>query len=1158
MAFFEKSLSASVITTPEGRILACNDAYLSLFGYRSVEEAKRVALAVIYEAPGRREELVQKLRTEKEFSGEVIRFVRPDGRHITALETAVGVFDDRGELAAIMATINDITEIALAKGALENRFLLESIVADVSRQIATSTTGGLDGAIDDALRRLGEFVRADGSFIMLLSPDGSRVDHIGGWAAADSHFDAEYVQRLVHGALPWWLGPARRREVFQVSRVADLPPEALPVRELLESLGVRSLVVVPLLYAESILGGVGFSSLREERIWQAEDIGLLAVVGDVVAAALGRRQADETLRRRLDELAALHAVSAACAGTEDEDTLIERFTEIVGCALYPDNFGVDLLDETGRSLVPHPSYRFGPDSEIPPGLSLGGSVAGSVLQDGRPRRIPDVSREPVYLRVDPRTRSELCVPISVEGRILGIVNAESHRLDAFGEADERLLVTLAGHLATALDRLRAAAIERRRLREAVLLNRVIAAATSQMEPVAVLETVCRELAEAFGVPRVRVSHWNPERTATVVIAEHAREGLPPSVGDRIPILSDSHAIRDLDGGRVLAVTDTQADPRVSPARQYYADTGAASLLIIPLTVGSRREGTIALVASERRQFTGEEVALAGSVGASISQALVNARLFEEVRRRAEELAAVSRVSSALRAARTRGQMVEAILDQLLDLFGAEGSALFMRDPTSGGIAIEMGRGAWASRSGTVIPPGEGISAGVIATGTPYMSNDVRSDPRLYGPSWVPGANSSAGAPVFSDGQAVGVLWITGRRRLAEDDLRVLTSIADMASSALRRAGLYDQAERQIARLQALQAINQATSGSFDLRLTLGVIAEHAMSTMQADAAAILLYSRHLQQLRFGAGRGFRTGSVEQSRLRLGQGIAGKASLERKMVHLPDLAAVGDVFVRRVLMAGERFVSYTAVPLITKGELRGVLEVYHRRRYDLDGEAAAFLEALGWQAAVTIDSTEMFEGQQRLNLQLALAYDATLEGWVRALDLRDRETEGHTRRVTEMTVRLARAVGVREDELESVRKGALLHDIGKMAIPDGILLKAGPLNDEEWAVVRRHPAFAHEVLSPVVHLRPALDIPYCHHERWDGSGYPRGLRGEVIPLAARVFAVVDVWDALSSNRPYRQAWPSDRVQSYLLENSGRMFDPRIVEAFIRMLQSGEHP
>jgi len=186
-----------------------------------------------------------------------------------------------------------------------------------------------------------------------------------------------------------------------------------------------------------------------------------------------------------------------------------------------------------------------------------------------------------------------------------------------------------------------------------------------------------------------------------------------------------------------------------------------------------------------------------------------------------------------------------------------------------------------------------------------------------------------------------------------------------------------------------------------------------------------------------------------------------------------------------------------------------------------------------------------------------AYDATIEGWSRALDYRDHETEGHSKRVTELTLRLARALGIGEEELVHVRRGALLHDIGKMAVPDSVLLKPGPLDDAEWEVMRRHPSYAHEMLAPVAFLRPALDIPRCHHEKWDGTGYPQCLRGEQIPLAARLFAVVDVWDALRSDRPYRKAWDRGRVLDHIQGLSGTHFDPRVVGAFLPLMaESGD--
>jgi len=184
--------------------------------------------------------------------------------------------------------------------------------------------------------------------------------------------------------------------------------------------------------------------------------------------------------------------------------------------------------------------------------------------------------------------------------------------------------------------------------------------------------------------------------------------------------------------------------------------------------------------------------------------------------------------------------------------------------------------------------------------------------------------------------------------------------------------------------------------------------------------------------------------------------------------------------------------------------------------------------------------------------VALAYEATLEGWARALELRDVEPEGHSARVTDLALHLAKAVGMSDRDLVHVRRGALLHDIGKMGVPDRILFKLGLLTEDEWEVLRQHPAYAYDLLSPIPCLRPALDIPYCHHERWDGTGYPRGLRGSQIPLAARVFAVVDVWDAMYSDRCYRPAWSRDQVNDYLHDQAGAHFDPQVVRAFFDLL------
>jgi putative nucleotidyltransferase with HDIG domain len=305
-------------------------------------------------------------------------------------------------------------------------------------------------------------------------------------------------------------------------------------------------------------------------------------------------------------------------------------------------------------------------------------------------------------------------------------------------------------------------------------------------------------------------------------------------------------------------------------------------------------------------------------------------------------------------------------------------------------------------------------------------------------------------------------------------------------------------------------------------------------------------------LEFAAGNGFLSKEIRSARLRLGEGLPGQVAMDRKVLHVPRLSDTDDL-VRKYLL-DEGFASYQAAPLIAKGQLQGVLEIFNRKSVPVDDEQLGFLETLATQAAIAIDNSQLFTDLQRSNFDLEMAYDATIEGWSRALELRDQETEGHTLRVTDITMQLAQAMGVRSNELIQVRRGALLHDIGKMGVPDQILLKPGKLDAEEWKSMKMHTVYAFEMLWPIEFLRPAIDIPHCHHERWDGTGYPRQLKGEQIPLSARVFAIADVWDALTNDRPYRKAWTDEKALEYITNNAGKHFDPRVVEQFINFMKN----
>jgi putative nucleotidyltransferase with HDIG domain len=377
-------------------------------------------------------------------------------------------------------------------------------------------------------------------------------------------------------------------------------------------------------------------------------------------------------------------------------------------------------------------------------------------------------------------------------------------------------------------------------------------------------------------------------------------------------------------------------------------------------------------------------------------------------------------------------------------------------------------------------------------------------------------------------------------------------IAERRRAETEIARLFEESQRRLKQVEALHSIDLTIGASMDLRMTFNILLKHVESLLEVAAADILLLIPNSQQFKFSAGRGFRTDGVERASVRIGTSFARRAILERKPVVVSgELVAQADGDFSKVYEQ-EGFVAYTGVPLIVKGQIKGVLEVYRRSPHRSELEWLHLLETLASRTAIAIDNTQLFNDLQQSNLELTLAYDATISGWSRAMDLRDKETEGHTQRVTDLTLKLARAMGVSDAELAHIRHGALLHDIGKMGVPDNILLKADALTDEEWQKMRKHPDLAYEMLSSIRYLQPALDIPFCHHEKWDGSGYPRGLKGEEIPIAARIFAVADVWDAITSDRPYRKGWSKQAALEYIREQSGKYFDPQVVEEFLELI------
>jgi PAS domain S-box-containing protein/putative nucleotidyltransferase with HDIG domain len=520
-----------------------------------------------------------------------------------------------------------------------------------------------------------------------------------------------------------------------------------------------------------------------------------------------------------------------------------------------------------------------------------------------------------------------------------------------------------------------------------------------------------------------------------------------------------------------------------------------------------------------------------------------------------EMGTIAKVSLALRRASSREEMIPIIFEQMTNILDTNGAVYINIDPYSNYYIAEAGCGIWADFGQAIIDTG-GITSHVVDSREVYVNNQVNLDPDLRDsqPRFMERATAVACMPMIAQEEVIGALWIARNDPITDESLRLLKSIASIAANAMQRASLHEKTMRSLKRVEALHNIDRAINASLDLHFTLNVLINQVLGQLEVDATSVFLFDEDMKTLRYAAGKGFHsTTELERVTSSLESGLAGRAVLESRMIKALNLEVYEVAPGYRSFLSHEEFVSYIGVPLIAKSRVVGVLEVYNRSPLNPETEWMDFLETLAGQAAIAINNASLYHDLQRSNEELRRGYDQTIEGWALTLEMRDDETKGHSQRVTEMTVAIARELGIGEEELVHIRRGAILHDIGKIAIPDEILNNPGPLTDEEWNLMRQHPIMAAEWLSKIGFLEQALIIPYFHHEKWDGSGYPEGLKGEEIPLPGRIFAIVDVWDALLSDRPYRRAWPEEKALAYIQSESGRHFDPEIVKIFFELIE-----
>lgn len=529
----------------------------------------------------------------------------------------------------------------------------------------------------------------------------------------------------------------------------------------------------------------------------------------------------------------------------------------------------------------------------------------------------------------------------------------------------------------------------------------------------------------------------------------------------------------------------------------------------------------------------------------------------------KRLASLYQVSSDMHAMKPTAEIIHDILVHVAESAGYQLANYFHYDECRKRLSLMAAAGFSKDeqdhfKDKLVFRRGEkrGLVGQVAQTGKTLIVPDTSQEP-----DWVnldPSLKSALFSPVVFENKLLGVIALFADRpgAFSEEDEHDISILSTSLGIMIENYRNQQEVKRQLSRVSALRNIDLVINSNMDLHTTLNIFLNNVIIELGVDAAAVLVNRVNTGNNEFFVGYGFNTLRMKDDRLRLGKSLDRKVARERKVVLLNELddQEVSPEFA--AVWRAEDFKTYVGVPIIAKGQVLGVLEAYQREIFTPELEWIGFFETLGGQAAIAIEGNRMFADLQVSNNELRMAYDATIEGWSRAMDLRDRETEGHTERVTEMTLKFAELMNVSQEQIIHIRRGALLHDIGKLGVPDAILFKPEALTEEEWMVMRQHPQLAYNMLLPINYLNPALDIPYCHHEKWDGTGYPRGLKGTQIPLAARMFSIVDVWDALRSDRPYRKAMSDEFTLNYIREQAGISFEPALVAKFFDLLAERE--
>ncbi|WP_162787604.1 GAF domain-containing protein [Anaerolinea thermolimosa] len=951
-------------------------------------------------------------------------------------------------------------------------------------------------------------------------------------------------QEHAHWAKPIWNG-----NLVIVTNLNQMDAPVDPLHPFRNS-GVNAILALPIFADEKLYGLLGLFSCTPRR-FSEDDVHFARSASAIVSNAVAKAERLAQARRYAAHMAVADAVAQRLLTSNDIKHLPQQVVDTLS-RYYPQwNIYVflkqdDLLVLTGS----YNAYHLKIEKEYFR-LTLDEGLIGTACRERKVVLANNVHLDPKFVPGDPfsPTQAEICIPIQSGEEILGVLDLQSEQAGDFTREDVAIFQNVALDIGTALINARLMEKDRQHHLVTERLQSVTQRALSAETLEEMLPVVCAAVVEAV------------HATQASIMLIDAQGYCYRWAGYNYSFPLEPHKVREngismsvMRSGKACFIPDvSQAQDIVNP---QMIQEGIHASACLPLHGRNEILGVLWILYQSPHFFDAGEQAVFQTFAIQAGLIIEQYHQLEQARRRLWELESLQSLSITLRKSTEAQSMLESLLDTALAVFNASHGSILLPDPNQENLYFAVARG-WAQKvSDMRLPVKRSLSGRAFLTNMPFLSPNLLQEPEFY-PDVAAriGSGNYAGmfAPIPNEERTMGVIFVGCDlpRQFTKEDLHLLTTFSEMVGTALRREAFRKEMQTRLAQLEALHQIDLTITSSHDLQFTLEVFLEQVTRHLGVDAADILQWDPHSRRYTFKAGRNMSASLRERLLSDWGVDYAAQVASERQIIHIDFLNAEPPESPMNPGLT-KRFWAYIGIPIIAKGEVTAIWEIFNHTPFTKEPSWWNFMETLAGQAAIAIDNAIMFENIQQSNQALNSAYEKTIEGWSHALDLRDKETEGHTLRVTELTLEVARAMGIGEEQLLHIRRGALLHDIGKMGVPDSILLKPGQLSAEEREIMRKHPTFAYEMLFPIEYLRPALEIPYCHHEKWDGTGYPRGLRGEEIPLAARIFSVIDVYDALTSDRPYRKAWTREKTLEYIRKQAGKHFDPEVVHFFLELI------